>query len=60
MRWPEGGDPEYDADPRHAQVIAKELNLEGGKSVTRPLVKYDIHNDGELQVRMLSSLGASR
>ena len=33
MRWSEGGDPEYEADPRHAQVIAKELNLEGGKSV---------------------------
>ena len=22
MRWSEGGDPEYEADPRHAQVIA--------------------------------------
>ena len=34
---------------RHAQVIAKELNLEGGKSVTSPIVKYDVHNDGELK-----------
>ena len=46
MRWPVGGDIDY---PRHAQVIARELNLEGGKSVTSPAVKYDIHNDGELK-----------
>ena len=49
MRWPVGGDIEYEADPRHAQVIARELNLEGGKSVTSPIVKYDLHNDGELR-----------
>ena len=45
MRWPEGGNPEYEADPRHAQILAKELNLEGGKSVTTPIVKYDIPNE---------------
>ena len=49
MRWPVGGDIEYETGPRHAQVIARELNLEGGKSVTSPIVKYDVHNDGELK-----------
>ena len=49
VRWPEGGNPEYEADPRHAQILARELNLEGGKSVTTPIVKYDVHNDGELK-----------
>ena len=49
MRWPEGGDLEYEADPRHAQVIAKEFNLKGGRFVISPIVKYDIHNDGELK-----------
>ena len=55
MRWPVEGDPEYEADPRHAQVIAKGLNLEGGMSVTSPIVKYDVHNDGELKGRMLNN-----
>ena len=49
MRWSENGDLEYEADPRHAQVIARELNLTGGNSVTSPIVKYDLHNDGELK-----------
>ena len=31
MRWPVGGGIEYEADPRHAQVIAKEFYLEGGQ-----------------------------
>ena len=49
MKWPVEGDIEYEADPRHAQVIAREFSFEGGKSVTSPIVKYDLHNDGELK-----------
>ena len=43
-----GGDPEYEADQRHAQLILKSLHLENGKEVTSPIVKRDMHNDGEL------------
>ena len=49
IRWPEGRDPEYEADPRHAQVILRDLGIEGGKEVTSPIVKRDLHNDGELK-----------
>ena len=48
IRWSMGGDPEYEADPRHAQILIKSLNLENGKEVTSPIVKRDVHNDGEL------------
>ena len=48
VRWPEFGEPEYEADPRHAQLILKTLNLENAKEVNSPIVKRDIHNDGEL------------
>ena len=30
---------EYDADPRHAELIARSLSLEGAKSVGTPMVK---------------------
>ena len=40
IRWPVGDDPEYEADPRHAQIIPKEVNS--------PIVKRDLHIDGDL------------
>ena len=43
-----GGDPEYEAGPRHAQLILKNLNLEAAKEVNSPTVKRDLHNDGDL------------
>ena len=43
-----GGDPEYDADPRHAQLILRNLILSESKKVGSPIVKRDLHNDGEL------------
>ena len=49
IRWPVGQEPEYEADPRHTQVISKELGLVNGASVTSPIVKRDLHNDGELK-----------
>ena len=54
-----GQEPEYEADPRHAQVISKELGLVNGATVTSPIVKRDLHNDGELKgadVRRFRSL----
>ena len=48
IRWPQGGDPEYEADPRHAQLILKSLELEQSKEVNSPIVKRDMLNDGEL------------
>ena len=48
IRWPEGRDPEYEADPRHAQLISKTLGL-SSKEVTSPVVKRDLRNDGELK-----------
>ena len=41
-------DPEYEADPRHAQLILNNLGLEQAKEVNSPIVKRDVHNDGEL------------
>ena len=41
-------DPEFEADPRHAQFILKNLSLEEAKEVNSPIVKRDVHNDGEL------------
>ena len=32
--WPEGKEPEYEADPRHAQLISRTLGFEGGKDTT--------------------------
>ena len=48
IKWPENGDPQYEADPRHAQLIIKSLNLEGGNIVTSPIVKRDMSNMSEL------------
>ena len=47
VRWtPEG--IEYEADPKHAQVILRDLGSKGGKEVTSPAVKRVLHNDGGL------------
>ena len=54
IRWPEGSDPEYEADPRHAQIIAKQLGLEKSSTVTSPIVQYDLKNEKELQAEMVS------
>ena len=64
IRWPVGQDPEYEADPRHAQVISRELGLERGAKVTSPIVKRDLANDTLLtgtktrQYRSLTMKGA--
>ena len=39
IRWPAGGDPEYEADPGHAQLILKSLGLEQAKDVNSPRYK---------------------
>ena len=48
IRWPASGDPEYEADPRHAQLVLKTPELEGSKEVSCPIVKRDMTNDGVL------------
>ena len=37
--WPEGQEPEYEADPRHGEAIVKELGLENAKPVITPVEK---------------------
>ena len=49
VRWPESGDLEHEADPRHAQLIMKQLELNQAKEVNSPVVKRDLNNDGELK-----------
>ena len=39
IRWPVHGDPEYEADPRHAQLIISDLELNQSKEVNSPIVK---------------------
>ena len=50
IRWPEHGDPEYEADPRHA------LEIQQSKEVNSPLVKRDMTNDGELKSALVPTI----
>ena len=40
LRWTEQG-IKYEADPRHAEIIIKDLNLDKAKSVTTPGTKEE-------------------
>ena len=55
IRWPVHGDPEYEADPRHAQLIIESLELNQSKEVNSPIVKRDTNNDGELDSALVTT-----
>ncbi len=46
IRWTEGG-LEYEADPRHAELIIKQLGLEEAKEVATPGEKEEAPEDDE-------------
>ena len=55
IRWPEQGDPEYEADPRHAQLLIENLELEQSKEVISPIIKRDLTNDGGLKSALVTT-----
>ena len=55
IRWPVHGDPEYEADPRHAQLIIESLELNQSKEVNSPIGKRDVNNDGELDSALVTT-----